>query len=145
MSLSDKTIIDNTHFREEDGQLYCYTVLPNDDKFEQGVSSAEAVQKNMIGWCNTVREYMKVKEDQREEKILQARRDRELASPVTAPPVPAPSEKVDPRRLVLDHYDHLQESIDELGEQIEVMKQQRNDMRDERDKLKPIITVWRGE
>lgn len=147
MSLSDKTIIDNTHFREKDGKLYCYTLLPNEDKFEQAVTSAEAVQKNMIGWCNTVREYVSVKEQQREDAILKAKRSRELDEPVPAKTVPAATkpENLDARRLVMDHFDNLQQSIDQLGEEIEKMKAQRNAMRDERDKLQPIITVWRGE
>lgn len=157
--LNDQVIIENTHFREEGDALYCYTLLPGDDKFEQKVTSADAVRKNMIGWCNTVRDYIAVKEAQAEEEraAKKQRRKAGLEDAQTAEESSQTASTFDPldalktygasasRTLILQHYDWLQERIDELGAQIDELKKERDEHRDERDKLGPIITVWRGE
>ena len=131
MSLTDQQIIDNTHFREEDGKLICYTALPGGGKFEQAVSSKESVTKNMISWCDTVREYEKALENEKEA--------------TRRPERPSEPRKMDMKGMVLGHFDSLQEQIDDLGKKIEDLKTQRTELRNERDELKPIITVWRGE
>lgn len=152
--LNDQNIIDNTHFKEEDGKLVCYTNLPNGDRFQQAVSSQEAVQKNMIGWCNTVRDYLRMKEQQQEEERVALKKRRkstpstetpESASPTPSgsgtgrPTVDAPS---DPKELVILYYQDLQNEIDALGVEIEEKKERRNELREERDKLRPVMDVW---
>ena len=72
--MNDQHIIENTHFEETEEGLRCFTLLPGGDEFSQIVSSPEAVQKNMVGWCNTVREYLKLKEVQDEEERIARKR-----------------------------------------------------------------------
>jgi hypothetical protein len=95
MSLSDIQVIENTHFRDEDGKkLVCFTNLPDGSMFEQVVSSREAVQKNMVGWCNTVREYMATLVAQHEAEC-RAKKDRrqsiEIIEPTREPPPSPPA------------------------------------------------------
>ena len=140
MVVNDQTIIDNTHFRDEDGKLVCYTNLPGGEQFAQAVSSQESVQKNMIGWCNTVRDYLKQLEVQAEEERLAAKAKRvPEEETIAATPI------TDARQAVMQHYDSIQAQIDQLGEEIAEKKEQRNALRKERDDLHPIIVVWRGE
>ena len=142
MTMNDTHIIDNTHFETREDTLYCYTLLPDGDRFEEAVPSKEVVQKNMIGWCNTVREYVKQKRQAAEEEAI-ARKKR---GPITEAPATQPK-KVDgdPKAAVLLWYEGVQSRIDELGEQIEALQQERNELRDERDKMAPVIRVWKGE
>jgi hypothetical protein len=159
--MNDQSIIDNTHFKEVEGKLICYTNLPGEDKFAQEVSSKEAVQKNMIGWCNTVREYMNVKEREaeREREAAKARRQAEQAELAAFPPEdaavspePQPSTPSvtsvagggDPREAVLTWYEDTQAKIDDLSQIIHDAREERKHLRDERDRIKPIIDAWKG-
>lgn len=139
MSLTDQQIIDNTYFEVDDSErLICYTVLPGEDRFAQAVSSEESVRKNMIGWCNTVREYVNVQEQRQEEERIAKKARRGLERPPERP-------KMDAKGEVLGYFDGLQARIDELGEEISKLQAERKQLRDERDQLQPIVTVWRGE
>jgi hypothetical protein len=148
MILTDQQVIENTHFEiDESERLIAYTNLPDGDRYAQAVSSKEAVQKNMIGWCNTVREHVSLKAQQEDQervaKKQQRRRDPTTSGPpTTAAPTPEQGAAVDSRQLVIDHFLHLQQSIDSLGEDIAQLKEQRNAMRDERDQLAPVMTAW---
>jgi hypothetical protein len=154
--MNDQSIIDNTHFKEVEGKLICYTNLPGEDKFAQEVSSKEAVQKNMIGWCNTVREYMNVKEREaeREREAAKARRQAEQAELAVFPPedagtvaTPTTTASVtpsDPKESVLSWYEDTQAKIDDLSQIIHDAQEERKHLRDERDRIKPIIDAWKG-
>ena len=144
--VNDQTLIDNTHFKEEDGKLICYTVLPDGLIFEQEVSNKEAVQKNMIGWCNTVREYISVLAQQKEEERL-AKKERRKSGVDAS--VSGAEEKIpEPEGIqdsILQWYDNTQAEIDSLSEQIKQLKERRTTLRDERDKITPIIRAWNNE
>ncbi len=150
--MNDQSIIDNTHFKEVEGKLICYTNLPGDDKFAQEVSSKEAVQKNMIGWCNTVREYLNVKEREaeREREAAKARRvaEKGTVTPATSAPNTVSVETVptsaDPKEAVMAWYEETQEKIDDLSQIIHDAQEERKHLRDERDRIKPIIDAWKG-
>ena len=144
--INDQVIIDNTHFRLEDDALICYTNLPDGSRFEQVVSSQEAVQKNMIGWCNTVREYIAALAAEKEEERVSAKRVRQKSpAPEATPDTPvAESSTEDPRAAVLEWYTTTQTRIDELSEQIAECKLERTGLRNERDRIKPVIDAWKG-
>jgi hypothetical protein len=142
MIVTDQQIIGNTHFREEDGKLICYTMLPGDEKFEEVVPDRKTVQKNMIGWCNTIHEYLRRKEvaDEEERLARKARRKSGISEDAVV-------EKVgpqDPKAAVIEWYHTTQDKIDELGRIIEEATEQRNKLRDERDRVEPIIKAWKG-
>jgi hypothetical protein len=141
--MNDQTIISNTHFETDGDRLICYTVLPDGDRFEQQVSSQEAVQKNMIGWCNTVREFMKAKETALEEERIAAKRrkkDEESSSTEIGTTVPQGNAK----EAVIAWYENTQARIDELSDTIKLLLDERDALRDERDKIRPIIEAWKG-
>lgn len=149
MILTDQQVIENTHFEiDESERLVAYTNLPDGDRYAQAVSSKEAVQKNMIGWCNTVREHVSLKAQQEDQERVAKKRQRKDA-PASQPEdttvrgaTTPDGGGVDSRQLVIDHFLHLQQSIDSLGEDIAQLKEQRNAMRDERDQLAPVMTAW---
>jgi vacuolar-type H+-ATPase subunit I/STV1 len=142
-TLSDNTIIDNTHFEvDETERLICYTNLPDGSRYAQAVSSKEAVQKNMIGWCNTVRDHVAVKERQEEEERVakKSRRKEEIEDKLENIAAIPPS--VDARQLVIQHYHSLQQEIDLLSDKIKEADERRKALRDERDKLGPVMEAW---
>jgi len=142
-TLGDQTIIDNTHFEHNDeGKLVCYTNLPDGTRYAQAVSSMEAVQKNMIGWCNTVRDYLKMMEDIEEQEREAKRKKKD--SPLPAPTAEPRSDTIDPKALVLEHYEnlrssriHIEETITELEDQLELVEEELNE-------LSPVIKAWKG-
>ena len=148
--LNDQTIIDNTHFREEGGKLLCYTNLPDGDKFEQAVSNQEAVQKNMIGWCNTVRQYIEVKQEAREEEQARKKLRRKQgmdtpAEPETPPQTPSEAvESTNPKELVLRYWGELQDEKLALEDQLECIEARLEEIEEERDELGPVIRAWKG-
>ena len=148
MILSDTEIIDNTHFEdvsidgcEAGAKLLCYTVLPNGERFQEVVPDRETVQKNMIGWCNTVREYVSRMEQETLDQQVAAKKVRQSGSEAVSEDIP-PSE--DPKVAVIEWFATVQAKIDELGEIIESATVKRNKLRDERDRIEPIIKAWRG-
>lgn len=145
-TLSDTQIIDNTHFQEnDDGTVECYTVLPGEDEFREKVPSREVVAKNMIGWCNTVREYLRQKEEGDVEERVAKKERRKSGAPSGPAPEPVSEARLsDPKLAVIDWYISVQAEIDELGEVIKEAKEKRNKLRDERDKIEPIVTAWKG-
>lgn len=150
-TLSDTLIIDNTHFEvDETERLICYTNLPDGTRFAQAVSSKEAVQKNMIGWCNTVREFLRAKERDEEDEKIAARIRRQAESPledagtVATPTTTASVTPSDPKEAVLAWYEDTQAQIDDLSETIHNAMDRRDRLRDERDRIKPIIDAWKG-
>ena len=144
-TLSDTQIIDNTHFEElEDGSVECYTVLPGGDEFRETVPSREIVAKNMIGWCNTVREYLKQQEEGQEAEKLAKKERRKATGAPESPSKPVSVDMLaDPKLAVIDWYISVQGEIDDLGEVIREAKERRNKLRDERDKIEPIVKAWK--
>jgi hypothetical protein len=154
--INDQVIIDNTHFELDESQrLICFTLLPDGTRYAQAVSSKEAVQKNMIGWCNTVREFIKVQEDSREHEKVEAKLRRKAQEPdpnsdvgevAEKPVIPNPTTvgEDDPKVGVLAWYEAVQERIDYLSKEIDSMKDERKSLRDERDRIKPVIDAWKG-
>jgi len=145
MSLTDTEIIDNTHFQESGDRLECYTVLPGGDEFREAVPDRESVSKNMIAWCNTVREYISVKEQRAEEERVAAKARRKGGNPPETRSEPAEATITsDPKEAVLEWYRTVQEQIDALGESIKRDTEERNSLRDQRDRVEPIIKAWKG-
>jgi hypothetical protein len=148
--LNDQTIIDNTHFEvDEKERLICYTVLPDGGRFAQAVSNKEAVQKNMIGWCNTVREFLRRKEKVEEEERLakKERRQAEESPPQTTPlvtPVHTPGTGENAKELVLAHWEHLKDTRRNLRELIEENTAALEAVDKEMDELSPVIKAWKG-
>lgn len=146
--LTDQQVIDNTHFFTQADRLFCKTNLPGGESFQQAVSSEEAVRKNMIGWCNTVREFAASMEAAKAEDSAAQRAARKGEAAVVAPyPMPDPTRPdtiKNPKVAILEWYEYNQNKIDELGEKIASMQEERNLLRDERDKVEPIIKAWKG-
>jgi hypothetical protein len=145
--LTDQQIIDNTHFFTQADRLFCKTNLPGGESFQQAVSSEEAVLKNMIGWCNTVREFAAAKEAAKNEASMEARKARKSVEAVVEAPYPKPSPAPstdNPKDLILEWYNTTQLEIDDLGKVIADATARRNELRDERDKVEPVIRAWRG-
>lgn len=148
MILSDTEIIDNTHFEdvsidgcEAGAKLLCYTVLPNGERFQEVVPDRETVQKNMIGWCNTVREYVSRMEQETLDQQVAAKKVRQSGSEAVSEDIP-PSE--DPKLAIIAWFEATQAEITELGEKIMADRELRDKLRDERDRIEPIIKAWRG-
>jgi len=136
--LSDTQIIDNTHFHDrDDGKVECFTALPGGEEFREVVPEREAVTKNMIAWCNTVREYLKVQEESKGVARGEERKARQE-------PLSASDGTSDPKVAVLEWFSTVQSKIDHLGEQIDLYTLERNALRDERDRIEPIIKAWKG-
>lgn len=149
--MNDQLIIENTHFEvDETERLICYTNLPDGTRFAQAVSSKEAVQKNMIGWCNTVREHILVKEANEEAEKMAAKKRRVTENAPTVEDRDStvearlPAESKNPRVAVLAWYDDTQAEIDALSKLIVDAKHERDRLRDERDKITPVIKAWRN-
>lgn len=143
-NLNDQTIIDNTHFTEMEGKLVCYTNLPGGERFAEKVSSKEQVQKNMIGWCNTVREYVR----QQERSKAKPKTDAPAPSQ-TLPETPDTSarsaiEPLDAKQLVIEHYENLREARVNLIQLIDEHKGDLLAVEKEIDELHPVIKAWRG-
>ena len=136
--LSDTQIIDNTHFYETpEGKIECFTMLPGDEEFREVVPDKEAVTKNMIAWCNTVREYLKMQEESKGVAKVEPQKARQE-------PLSASEETSDPKLAVLAWFEKTQNEIDALGERIQTDRERRDTLRDERDRVEPIIKAWKG-
>lgn len=162
--LNDQTIIDNTNFRtDDDGKLYCYTNLPGGDKFEQKVSSKEAVQKNMIGWCRTVRDYLSIKEQRaEEERLARKRRKQSMGDGVTssttgsdpvsegANPSPPAKEPVKSfngsiKDMMIEYYHQMQDHRDQLKVDIAKMQEELDKAEEELQQVRPVMKAWNVE
>ena len=152
MILSDTEIIDNTHFEDvsidgkgTDSKLLCYTVLPNGERFQEVVPDRETVTKNMIGWCNTVRAYVQAKEDDDlAERVAKKERRQPGIAEEQPPPLGTGHLGQDPKIAVIEWYEQTQNEIDRLGERIQADRERRDILRNERDRVEPIIKAWRG-
>lgn len=144
MSLSDKQIIDNTHIvPEDDGTVTMQCPLPGGHVYKVKAENAESAKKNVLKFCNAVRDYQAYLERSEEEERLakKSRRKEGIESPKEEAPVVQPGGV---KASVLTYFDSLQVQIDELGEKIKADTEKRNALRDERDELEPIIKAWRG-
>jgi hypothetical protein len=142
MTMNDTHIIENTHFEHDESErLICYTNLPDGSRYAQAVSSREAVQKNMIGWCNTVREHLKLKEAQEEEErvALKARNKSDL----TIPEAPTTS-SYNPKQLVLEHYEDLKSQRVTFIQIIDKTNTDLLRVEAEIEELRPVIAAWKG-
>jgi hypothetical protein len=151
--MNDTQIVDNTHFDFDDNErLICYTLLPDGDRFAQAVSSKEAVQKNMIGWCNTVREYLVAKESELENERQAAKRRRLAEDAIIREPTPSTQKDTsddgggsyNPKQLVLEHYDDLKSQRVTF---IQIIDKTQGDLRRveaEIEELRPVIAAWKG-
>lgn len=142
--ISDKEIMGGT------------TILPHPDKgvtlryeidadhaFEQRAESAESAKKHIIRWCEAVRQYATQVEKDKQEEALARRKARGAHPP--APDVgPALTAVANPKEAILQWMEETQAKIDELGLVIENAQAERKQLRDERDKIKPIVDAWKG-
>ena len=144
--LNDQQIIDNTKITEDaDGTVTLTVALPDGDKYVQKARSSESAKKHIIQWCEAVRNYMASKEDEKHRRIEDAiaRRKAGVIPPEDkAPKIP---QTENPVEAVMVWYANAQQRIDELGEQIKRLTDERNNLRNERDKIAPIVKVWNGE
>lgn len=144
--LNDQQIINNTRIIPEDDHVRMIMSLPDGEEFSQLAKDADSAKKHIISWCESVRSYIKSKEQAREEELEAKKARRKMGEAVRPPEKPSnatsPAVSGDPKQLVVEHYKRLQEEIDSLGEEIEAKKSRRNSLRDERDKLKPVMEIW---
>ena len=145
-TLNDQQIIDNTRITPQEDHVKMMITLPDGEEYSQMAKDADSAKKHIIAWCDSVRSYIKQKEADRLEELAAARKRRGTEHPVTAPERPveetSPESGTSPQQLVISHYKHLQEEIDRLGIEVEEKKKKRNSLRDERDKLKPVMEIW---
>lgn len=147
--LNDQQIIDNTKIEPEGEHWKMTCPLPDGDSFSQLAKSKESAQKHIISWCESVRRYMSEKEEARQAELLAAKKRRQAGEVIEAPGPAAETVAVappssDPKVAVMTWYEETQARIDELGEIIEEAKEERNRLRNERDKIEPIIKSWEG-
>jgi hypothetical protein len=148
MTMNDTHIIENTHFEvDESERLICYTILPDGSRYAQAVSSKEAVQKNMIGWCNTVREHLKLKNAQEEEERV-AKKSRRKAEDAPAedltPPEAPTTSSYNPKQLVLEHYEDLKSQRVTFIQIIDKTNTDLLRVEAEIEELRPVIAAWKG-
>lgn len=140
--ISDKEIMGGT------------TILPHPDKgvtlryeidadhaFEQRAESAESAKKHIIRWCEAVRQYAVQVEKDKQEEALARRKSRGAAGIASDALVHAVA---NPKAAILQWMEETQAKIDELGLVIENAQAERKQLRDERDKIKPIVDAWKG-
>jgi DNA repair exonuclease SbcCD ATPase subunit len=156
--MNDQIIISNTHFRQtEDGKTVAFVNLPDGDTYEQVVSSPEAVQKRMIDWCEAIRQYVKLRDQAKEEEraALKRRRKSDLKGDgvvgnttdsdsviVGSSPTPPANPSFSPKQMMIRYYDDVTGEADQLMLDIESMKRRLADLLKEIEKLQPIMEVW---
>lgn len=156
--MNDQIIISNTHFRQtEDGKTVAFVNLPDGDTYEQVVSSPEAVQKRMIDWCEAIRQYVKLRDQAKEEEreALKRRRKSDLKGDgvvgnttdsdsviVGSSPTPPANPSFNPKEMMIRYYDDVTGEADQLMLDIESMKRRLADLLKEIEKLQPIMEVW---
>lgn len=144
--LNDQQIINNTKITEnDDGTVTMTAVLPDGDKYIQKAKNSESARKHIIQWCEAVRAYMNSKEEERQRKIEDAVARRKAGITTEVAPTPPKVDNSNPVEAVMVWYANAQQRIDELGEQIKQLTDERNKLRNERDKIAPVVKVWSGE
>ena len=151
--MNDNDIIHKTKVVEVEGEEYVELVieLPDGEEFKQRAKNADSAKKHIMAWCDSVRGHWDNKQAARreEQEAKIARRKAGLTENAPRPPEKpqdetSPPSSTDPRVSVMEWYEKTQARIDELSEMIEACKDERDRLRDERDKITPVIKAWQG-
>lgn len=148
--MNDNDIIHKTKVVEVEGEDCVELVieLPDGEEFKQRAKNADSAKKHIMAWCDSVRNHWDSKQaaKREEQEARIARRKAGLTAEAPEKPQEAcilpPS--TDPRVGVLEWYERTQARIDELSDMIEACKDERDRLRDERDKITPVIKAWQG-
>lgn len=148
--MNDNEIIHKTKVLPVEGESFVELVieLPDGELFKQRAKNADSAKKHIMAWCETVRGYWENKQTSRkeeQEEAIKRRKRGDLPTPSRQPEKPSePAASSDPRVSVLEWYEKTQARIDELSEMIDACKDERDRLRNERDKITPIIKAWQG-
>lgn len=148
--MNDNDIIHKTKVVEVEGEDCVELVieLPDGEEFKQRAKNADSAKKHIMAWCDSVRGHWDSKQAaKREEQEARIAR-RKAGMPAEPPEKPQATSTLppstDPRVGVLEWYEKTQARIDELSDMIEACKDERDRLRDERDKITPVIKAWQG-
>lgn len=148
--MNDNDIIHKTKVLEVEGKDYVELVieLPDGEEFKQRAKDADSAKKHIMAWCDSVRGHWDSKQaaKREEQEARIARRKAGLTEEAPEKPQEARTlpPSTDPRVGVLEWYERTQARIDELSDMIEACKDERDRLRDERDKITPVIKAWQG-
>ena len=130
--LNDNEIITNTRIVPAEGHVEMRCALPDGDEFVSKARDAESAQKNIMKYCEAVRNYMEVKRQNKEAEQQAAKAARKSGTtpianiPAPTPPPPLPgiadddpfADIADRIKLCEAEIEHLGSVMDDLQEQL---------------------------